>query len=651
MTSEKICADQAAGLRCRAEERLKERRSSQRPKDGVRRPAEETRRLVQELQIHQIELEMQNEELRQTRAELETLLRQYTDLYDFAPVGYFTLGRDGTIRRVNQTGADLLREERARLVNRRFEIFVSQADRPAFDGFLMKVFTNRTSAYADKAACEVTLNKEGDLLPASETQGQGGIGGASRQVRIEAQATEDGQECLAVMMDITRRRQAEETLLVANNDLERLVAKRTATLEETNRWLLAEIEERKNSDAARRETEAALKENESSMQSILESTADGILAVNRDNKVIFANQRFTEMWMIPEELIAGEDDAVLFQHVLDQLSDLQGFLEKVRELYKSKEDSFDTLYFKDGRVFERLSRPLLQEGELQGRVWLFRDVTLRKRAEEALRKSEERYRFLFDAVPVGIGMADLEGTVYAANRSIQESTGYTLEEFKAVKIGDTYVDLNERKQLLQVLRESGQVRDYEIRLRRKDGTVYPALVNIDQIEHDGQKVILTTQRDITERKRMERELAIESQRLAETNTALNVLLQHREKDIREMEKKIVANIKTSVLPYLGDLRKRLSTPAQLNYLDVIEFNLQQIITPFLQNLTARFADFTSREIQIATLIKDGKSSKEIADIIMISVRSVEFHRNNIRKKLGLAYKANNLRSFLLTLSE
>lgn len=146
-------------------------------------------------------------------------------------------------------------------------------------------------------------------------------------------------------------------------------------------------------------------------------------------------------------------------------------------------------------------------------------------------------------------------------------------------------------------------------------------------------------------------MAAESRQLAETNTALWAVLQRQEEDIREMENKIVANVKKLVLPYLGELRKRHPTPAQLNHLDVIESNLQQIISPFLQNLAARFADFTPRELQIANLIKDGKSSKEIADILMISTSSVDFHRNNIRKKLGLAHKANSLRSSLLTLTE
>ncbi|MEI6510396.1 MAG: PAS domain S-box protein, partial [bacterium] len=118
----------------------------------------------------------------------------------------------------------------------------------------------------------------------------------------------------------------------------------------------------------RRRAEVLLRESESSLQAILQSTADGFLAVDRENRVLLANGRFEEMWKIPQEIMTSKDDAVLLQYILDQLIDPQGFLQKVQQLYASEEDSFDTLSFKDGRIFERLSRPLMAGTELRGRV-------------------------------------------------------------------------------------------------------------------------------------------------------------------------------------------------------------------------------------------------------------------------------------------
>jgi len=96
---------------------------------------------------------------------------------------------------------------------------------------------------------------------------------------------------------------------------------------------------------------------ESSLQGILQSTADGILAVSLENKVLFANEHFAEMWKIPQEVISSKDDTILLQYVLDQLTNPQDFLDKVQELYKSQLRSFDVLYFKDGRILSAYQNP------------------------------------------------------------------------------------------------------------------------------------------------------------------------------------------------------------------------------------------------------------------------------------------------------
>ncbi|HEY5975556.1 MAG TPA: ATP-binding protein [Geobacteraceae bacterium] len=178
----------AAELRRDAEERLRAKTAEMPP------PHEEleTQRLVHELTVHQIELEMQNSELRQARDNVEAALEMYTDLYDFAPVGYVTLDRNGDIRAVNLSGASLLGIERSRLLGRRFGLFVDEAARPTFAAFLEKVFTGPA-----KEACEVKLLREGD---------------SPLFVRIEAVAATSGQECRIALTDITERKLAEEEL-------------------------------------------------------------------------------------------------------------------------------------------------------------------------------------------------------------------------------------------------------------------------------------------------------------------------------------------------------------------------------------------------------------------------------------------------------
>jgi two-component system, cell cycle sensor histidine kinase and response regulator CckA len=136
--------------------------------------------------------------------------------------------------------------------------------------------------------------------------------------------------------------------------------------------------------------EEALYVSEELLRAILEAAADGILAVDDQGKVVATNRRFADLWRIPPELLLARDDNRLLRFVLDQLQDPEAFLSKVQELYRTRNEDFDTLRFKDGRVFERHSCPLLREGEIRGRVWSFRDVTRRMAAEEERLELERR---------------------------------------------------------------------------------------------------------------------------------------------------------------------------------------------------------------------------------------------------------------------
>ena len=146
----------------------------------------------------------------------------------------------------------------------------------------------------------------------------------------------------------------------------------------------------------RKRAEEALRWSEMELRAMLESIADGMLAVDDHGKVIHANRRFAELWQIPPALLETGDDRALLDFMQDHLCDPDAFLKKVQELYGSDAVDMDTLVFKDGRVFERQGFPMKLEGAVIGRVWSFRDITERKRQERELsEKSLELERFTY----------------------------------------------------------------------------------------------------------------------------------------------------------------------------------------------------------------------------------------------------------------
>lgn len=148
-------------------------------------------------------------------------------------------------------------------------------------------------------------------------------------------------------------------------------------------------------------------------------------------------------------------------------------------------------------------------------------------------------------------------------------------------------------------------------------------------------------------RKKEKQLKIEAQNVEEANTALKVLLDKRAQDKNEIEEKVVANVKELAEPYLGRLKKCGLDQLQEVYTQIVETTLGDVVTGFSQRLTSKQFGLTPTELQIANLIKQGRNTREIAMLYDLSKRTVEVHRDHIRKKLGLNNKKINLRTFLL----
>jgi len=160
----------------------------------------------------------------------------------------------------------------------------------------------------------------------------------------------------------------------------------------------------------------------------------------------------------------------------------------------------------------------------------------------------------------------------------------------------------------------------------------------------------------TERNRLEEmvqerteELKTRTMNLEDTNAALKTILKKREDDKNELEEKVLLNVKRMVQPYLEKLKATKLDSSQQTFAEIVEMSLEEIITPFGHTLSTKYVNLTPKEVQIANLIKQGRSTKEIAEIFELSKRTIDAHRNHIRRKLGLKKRGGNLRTHLLTL--
>ncbi|MBP1750401.1 MAG: bacterial regulatory protein, LuxR family [Deltaproteobacteria bacterium] len=150
-------------------------------------------------------------------------------------------------------------------------------------------------------------------------------------------------------------------------------------------------------------------------------------------------------------------------------------------------------------------------------------------------------------------------------------------------------------------------------------------------------------------KRSEKESAMRIHALEETNQALRILLERGEEDKKLLEDRIKSNVKELVIPYIEKLKFTGLNVEQQTYLEIVETTVRNVFSSFLQKITSKQYHFTPKEIQVATLIREGKTTKQIADIMKVTRSAIGLHRHHIRNKLGLGKAKVNLRSYLLSL--
>jgi PAS domain S-box-containing protein len=333
------------------------------------------------------------------------------------------------------------------------------------------------------------------------------------------------------------------------------------------------------------------------IRATLESTADGILVLNAAGKIVAHNTKFAELWGIPKSIFASSHNQEWLDHVLRQLKDPDVFVVKMRSLFEDSEAQCDEpIELKDGRVFEVHSEPQHAWGRNIGRVWGFRDISERRRAESALKESEERYRLLFKRNLAGVYRSSLAGRILDCNEACSRIFGFANpSELVGQEAAQLYPSPGARAAFTSRLQEHGTLTNFEHCLVKKDGTPVWVLENATLVT-DGEQLIEGTLIDITARKQGEAELqkakeAAESASRAkseflanmshEIRTPMNGILGMTElalsTDLTEEQREFLSMVKSSADSLLTAINEVLDfSKIEAGRLDfeLIEFNLR-----------------------------------------------------------------------------
>ena len=444
-------------------------------------------------------------------------------------------------------------------------------------------------------------------------------------------------------------------------------------------------------------TESALRESEELYRNLFENAPIGIGIADRNGRIIDFNAAILKPGEYDSEDISRiKNIKKLYYHAKDR-SNILARLEQ-RGLVDSVEVRFKR---KDGRPYDCLLslRPITYK-EKPCTQAIVQDVTRIKEVENMLWESRQRFLSLVETTSDWIWEVDKKGVYTFSNQKVKDILGYDRHEIlgrtpfdfmpppEAQKIAQIFRKLSKSRQAFSALEninlhrdgrevvletsgvpvfdEKGEYLGYrgidrDITERKRSETALEQInTELEKRVEERTVVVLETNRklkeEIRERKqiekalrRREKELENKTEQLQELNSALEILLKKRDEDRIDLEEKMVSNVRELVFPYLEKLNNGKLADKEKAFVNIIESNLKDILSPFARSLTSRFLGFTPTEIQVANLIKQGKTTKDIAKLSNLSPRTVEFHRDNIRTKLGIKNKKVNLRTHLLSL--
>jgi PAS domain S-box-containing protein len=409
-------------------------------------------------------------------------------------------------------------------------------------------------------------------------------------------------------------------------------------------------------------TEKILKISEERCAMILENIQEGYYEVDLDGNYTFFNEGLLRITGYSRDEMLGLN----FRRIVDEYNRKKVF-QMFNQVYLTgvPAHAFDwECIRKEGtRRFVEVSVSLKKNADHQpiGFMGIARDITERKLAEQALRVSEERYRTIVENIQDGYYEVDLDGNYTFFNEGLLRITGYPREEMLGMNNRRIVDELNNQKVFRvfnQVYLTGVPAHAFDWECIRKDGVrrFVEVSVTLKRDIHGKPAGFMGIARDITERKKYqaeleakENELKHKNRSLEEANTALNVLMKKVEEHRIVNEETLRNNLNKVALPYLQKAREKTREKAALDHLRLLEESLNSIFAPYAHDLAPKFPHLTSTEIDVANFIVQGKRTKEIADVLSVTPKAIEVHRNNLRRKFGLTHQKAGLRTHLLSL--
>jgi PAS domain S-box-containing protein len=393
-------------------------------------------------------------------------------------------------------------------------------------------------------------------------------------------------------------------------------------------------------------SENLLKQAEEKYRSIFENAVEGIILVSSSHEYMAVNSSMVKMfgYSTAEEFAADLEnrETGLFVHPADHME----FFRKIYE--EGGMRGFESEHYrKDGRRIWISSNVTTVKGtddSMLRYVGTHVDITERKEAEVRLRRSEAGLRALIGSVNDVIALVDKKGRYERLNLENPEMLNASLAGPFKKQLKEAIPE-ETTAPFLAAVRKALKTRrtvhiEYCVETDEKERWFSTAISPMTD------ESVVSIARDITDLKMAESELRAKSLSLEETNSALRVLLRNMEEGKKELEENVVSNIRVLVMPHMGRLAELRLADEGKAHLDAIEAGLKDVASPFLRHLNQ--FDLTPTEVQVANYVRDGRTTKEIIELMHGTKDSVDMHRYHIRKKLGLNRTKMNLRSFLLT---